>query len=277
MQLICRQQFRIDAMDAKGLAHFFRRRFAVTCQHDCFCDAIRLQRRQCICRTVFNGIIHHQIALINTVFCHINHRTASHSFWTGNTFFFHQTAVPQSQMGTLPLTGDTHTALFRVVCYPFWLSACFRFKVFRNGTGNGMVGKAFSCCCHFQQSCWVFSFDFCDRKLPFCEGACFVKYDPFCMAQSIQHIAAFDEDAILGCGTNASKITQWHRQHQRTRTGYNQENQRTPNPLRKSALPQNGRYHCQKHCQTHHHRGIYPCKTCDEFFCLGFPSGSVFH
>ena len=97
------------------------------------------------------------------------------------------------------------------------------------------------------------------------------------MAQSIQHITAFDEDAVLRCGTDTSEIAQRHRQYQCTRTGYNQENQRTPNPLGKSTLSQNRRYHCQKHCQTYHHRGIYPCKTCDKSFCLGFPPSGVFH
>ena len=140
-----------------------------------------------------------------------------------------------------------------------------------------MIGKAFPCRRHFQQCRRVFAFDFCYGKLPFCKGTCFIKYNPFCMTQGIQHIAAFDEDAIFGCGTNAREIAQRHRQYQRTRTGYNQEDQRAPNPLRKSALSQNGRHHCQKHCQTHHRRCIYPCKTCDEFFCLGFPSGGVFH
>ena len=208
-------------MDTKGLAHFFRRCFAVTSEHDCFCNAIRCQRRQCICRTILDGIIHHQITLINAIFCHIDHRTASCCFWTGNAFFFHQTAVPQSQTGAFPLTSDAHTALFRVICYPFGLSACFRFKVFRNGTGNGMIGKAFPCRRHFQQCCRVFAFDFCYGKLTFCEGTCFVKYNTFCMAQGIQHIAAFDEDAIFRCGTNAREIAQRHRQYQRTRTGYN--------------------------------------------------------
>ena len=68
-------------------------------------------------------------------------------------------------------------------------------------------------------------FDFCNRRLCFCQCTCLIKYNGICLCNCLQEFAAFYGNIIKACFTDRRKYADRHRQFQCTGEIYHQYRQ----------------------------------------------------
>lgn len=127
-----------------------------------------------------------------------------------------------------------------------------------DGLGQGVGGKDFGMGRRLQHLFSGKGFLGCDRfhaELAGSEGSRFIENDGTCFVQSLQVVAALDQNSLPGGPADTREKPQGNGDHQCAGAGDHQKDQGPVNPVFEQAAEKDGRDKCHQRSQAHH-RGV---------------------